>query len=412
MAVPSPTHRSTPDEHVSDTKPARPQRGPLDFLGLTGRAQRGADWLGVALGVYVLITAVSVIGAGFKSATGDQAGELFQFATNPLVGLMIGVLATAATQSSSTTTSITVGLVAGGLPIEIAIPILIGANIGTTLTNTLVSVGMVANKDDIRRAFSAATVHDFFNLLAVAIFLPLEIAFGVLRRTSEWLAAQASGSDGGIVAAIFGAIGSFVSAVTDPGADGIEWLVGPLPDPWAGIVLIVIGIALILLVINLIGRLLRVLMVGRAAQVLHAAIGRGPLTGIASGAVVTTMVQSSSTTTSLAVPLAGSGTFSLRQIYPFTVGANIGTTVTALIAAFGFTGIEATLALQAAFVHLLFNLFATALIFGTPMLRTLPLRGATWLGNLAAQRKVYAVVWVLGVFVVLPLGLIAVTSMV
>ena len=409
MVIPSSEDRFS-SEQIVGTKPAPTLRGPLDFLGLTGRAKDIANWVGVAGGIYVLITAVGLIGSGFKSATGDQAGDLFQFATNPLIGLMIGLLATAATQSSSTTTSITVGMVAGGLPIAIAIPVLMGANIGTTLTNTLVSLGMVGDKESFRRAFSAATVHDFFNLLAVAIFLPLEMMFGLLQRTSGWLADATSGSDGGVVAVVFGAIGSAVKAVTSPGADLIKWMTSPLPDPLHGIAMIVIGISLILLVIGFIGKLLKVLMVGKAADVLHTAIGRGPLTGIASGAVVTTMVQSSSTTTSLVIPLAGSGTFSIRQIYPFTIGANIGTTVTALIAAFGFTGVEATLALQAAFVHLLFNVFATLLIFGLPFLRPLPIKGATWLGALAAEKKMYAALWVLGVFIVVPLVLIAITS--
>ncbi|AEF39032.1 NptA protein [Hoyosella subflava DQS3-9A1] len=394
---------------IEAPRPPSLLRGPLDFLPLSGQAQKYANWLGVVAGVYVLITAVSLIGAGFKAATGDQAGQLFQFASNPFIALMIGVLATAATQSSSTTTSITVGLVAGGLPLEIAIPVLMGANIGTTLTNTLVSLGMVRDKEGFKRAFAAATIHDFFNLIAVAIFLPLELMFGILARSSAWLAGQTSGTDGGIFATVFGGLGEFVKAVTTPGADAVKWAAGPLPDPWYGISLIFIGIALILFVISFIGKLLKVLMVGKAADVLHTAIGRGPLTGITSGAVVTVMVQSSSTTTSLAVPLAGSGQFSLRQIYPFTIGANIGTTVTALIAAFGFTGIEASLALQAAYVHLLFNLFATVLIFGLPFLRVLPLRGASWLAGMATENKLYAAAWVLGVFVAIPLALIALT---
>lgn len=393
----------------TSSAPQREARGPLDFLPLGSSAQKFANWLGVAAGIYVLITAVSLIGGGFKAATGDQAGQLFQFASNPFIALMIGVLATAATQSSSTTTSITVGLVAGGLPLEIAIPVLMGANIGTTLTNTLVSLGMVRDRDGFKRAFAAATVHDFFNLIAVAIFLPLELMFGLLARSSAWLADQTSGTDGGIFATVFGGIGAFVKAVTTPGADAVKWSTSALPDPWYGIALIVIGIALILFVISFIGKLLKVLMVGRAADVLHTAIGRGPLTGIGSGAIVTVMVQSSSTTTSLAIPLAGSGQFSLRQIYPFTIGANVGTTVTALIAAFGFTGIEASLALQAAYVHLLFNLFATVVIFGLPFLRNVPIRGATWLAQLATNNKLYAAAWVLGVFVVIPLVLILLT---
>src|SRR5699024_11153812 len=125
--------------------------------------------------------AVNVIGSGFALAVGDQAAELFSFASNPIVGLMIGVVATALIQSSTTTTSITVGLVAGGLPLEIAVPIILGANIGTTLTNTLVSFGMVRDREQFQRGFAAATVHDMFNLLAVVIFLPLEMMFGLLE---------------------------------------------------------------------------------------------------------------------------------------------------------------------------------------------------------------------------------------
>ncbi|WP_418277703.1 Na/Pi symporter [Isoptericola jiangsuensis] len=383
---------------------------PFERLGLTGRALSTANWLGVVGGVYVLITAVELIGSGFKAATGDSAESLFAFASNPFVALMVGVLFTALVQSSSTTTSVTVGLVAGGLPIEIAIPMLMGANIGTTLTNTLVSLGAVRDRESFRRAFSAATVHDFFNLVAVAIFLPLEMMFGLLEKASGWLAGFASGSDGGIVAAGFGALGSVVDAVTEPLADLLDSATSFLPGAWHGVAMIVLGIGLILLVITWLGMLLKVLLVGRAADVLHRSVGRGPVSGMASGALVTMMVQSSSTTTSLMIPLASSGTFSLRQVYPFTVGANIGTTVTALIAAFAFTGAEATVALQAAFVHLLFNMFAALVVFGLPALREVPLRGAAWLGRLATTNKMWAAAWVLGVFIGIPLVLIGITA--
>lgn len=379
---------------------------PFERLGFSGRALDVINWLAVVAAVYVLITAVNVIGSGFKAATGDQAETLFAFATNPLIGLMIGVAATALTQSSSTTTSVTVGLVAGGLPLQVAIPIILGANIGTTLTNTLVSLGMVRDKDQFRRGFAAATVHDFFNLIAVLIFLPLEMAFGLLERIATFFAGHASDTDGGLFAAVFGGIGDVVKAATTPLADGIQYTVSWIPDPVRGIVMIVIAVALILMVINFIGRMLKVLMVGKAKAVFHAAMGRGPITGIGSGALMTVMVQSSSTSTALMVPLAGSGAFTLRQVYPFTIGANIGTTVTALISAFAFTGVEAHYALIAALVHLSFNVLATLLIFGLPFLRELPPRGATWLANLAAEKKIYAAVWVLGVFVALPLVLI------
>ncbi|RHZ90428.1 Na/Pi cotransporter family protein, partial [Cereibacter sphaeroides] len=95
-----------------------------------------------------------------------------------------------------------------------------------------------------------------------------------------------------------------------------------------------------------------------------------------------------------------------RQIYPFTLGANIGTTLTALIASFAFEGELATIALTAGLVHFFYNVLAVSLIFGIPGLRYLPVRGAEWLATLATKRKIYAVAWVLGVFLVLPLTLI------
>lgn len=219
---------SKPDVDTADSH--RSPASPLERLGLRGRALSWGNWVAVALGIYLLITAVSVIGSGFKLATGGQAEELFSFASNPLVALMIGLLATALIQSSSTVTSIVVGLVAGGLPMATAIPILMGANIGTTLTSTLVSLGMVRDKASFRRAFGAASIHDFFNLLSVAIFLPLELMFGILERTSGWLSGQMAGTDGGPLAAAFGALGDGVTAVTDPLGDLIISAFGFLPE--------------------------------------------------------------------------------------------------------------------------------------------------------------------------------------
>ena len=384
-------------------------KSPFEKLGLEGKALAWANWIAVVLGIYVLITAVSVVGSGFKIATGGQAEELFSFASNPLVALMIGLLATALIQSSTTVTSIIVGLCAGGLPMATAIPMLMGANIGTTLTSTLVSLGMVRDKESFRRAFGAASIHDFYNLLAVLIFLPLELMFGILERASSALAGSMSGSDGGPVAAIFGGLGNAVTAVTDPLGDLIISAFSFLPGVWGGIALIIVGIGLILGVISFIGKLLKVVMVGQAKKVLHNAIGRGPISGITSGCLITVMVQSSSTTTALVVPLAGSGTFSLKQVYPFTLGANVGTTLTALIAAFAFSGPEAYFAMQAAMVHVLFNIFALLVIFGLPFLRWIPLWGATTLAKLGAENKLWVAGWVMGVFLVLPSILILIT---
>jgi sodium-dependent phosphate cotransporter len=171
--------------------------------------------------------------------------------------------------------------------------------------------------------------------------------------------------------------------------------------------MIILGISLILFSVTYLGKLLKRALVGKAKNVLHAAIGKGPLTGIASGAAVTVMVQSSSTTTSLIIPLAGSGVFTTRQVYPFTLGANIGTTITALLAATSISGAAAEVALTIALVHVMFNVFAVTLIYGVPMLREIPIKCAEKLALLGAENKTAAFGYVLGSFFVLP-GLILV----
>lgn len=360
------------------------------------------SWLKIAGLVYLLLVAVSLIGSGFKLASGDHAKELFAFASNPLTALIVGTVATALIQSSSTVTSIIVGLVAGGLPVEIAIPMVMGANIGTTITNTIVSLGHVRKGDEFRRAFAAATVHDFFNLIAVAIFLPLEIMFGLLDKIGASLAHLFMGGDSMSMKGF-----NFIKPLVKPPVNFIKHQFdGMMPDTAAGVVMVVLGIATIFLVITLIGKLLKSLLVGKAKNILHNAVGRGPISGITSGTIITVLVQSSSTTTSLIVPLAGSGVFSLRQIYPFTLGSNIGTCVTALLAATAVTGANAIFALEIALVHLSFNILAVAFIYSIPFLRNIPLKAAETLAEATVKNKLFAIGYILLIFFILPLVLI------
>jgi len=370
-------------------------------------ASNWKQWLGIAFLVYLLLVAVGMIGSGFKMAAGPQAKELFEFASNPITALVIGVLATALIQSSSTVTSIIVGLVAGGMPVEIAIPMVMGANIGTTVTNTIVSLGMVKQGEDFRRAFAAATIHDFFNVLSVVVFLPLEVMFGFLEKMGAYVANLMVGGDSMSVKGL-----NFIKPLVKPPVnflkDSFESI--GISDLFAGILLVVLGITLIFFVITAIGKILKVVMVGKAKDILHNAVGRGPVSGVTSGTLITVLVQSSSTTTSLIVPLAGSGVFSLRQVYPFTLGANIGTTITALLAATAVTGVNAIFALQIALIHFLYNLIGVVVIYGIPFLRDIPIKAAEILSELAQKNKLYVAGYMLLVFVIIPLLLIGISE--
>ncbi len=357
------------------------------------------SWLVLLAGVYAILLSVGMVGSGFKEASGGSAGakELFAFATNPFLALLIGILATALVQSSSTVTSVIVGLVAGGLPIEAAIPMVMGANIGTTVTNTLVSLGHVRKKSEFRRAFAAATVHDFFNLICVIIFLPIEIFFNIFEKASAWLSNVMVDGESMSLKGF-----NFIKPLTKPVISEIKHFLDFLPDMAGAITLVGLGILAIFASITIIGRVLRGLMVGRAKKILHGAIGRGPISGIASGAVVTVLVQSSSTTTSLMVPLVGSGVFKPRDIYPFTLGANIGTTITGLLAATALSGPGAIVGLQIALVHLMYNLAGVLVVYGIPFLREIPLTAAHKLADIATERHSLAALYVLTVFFLIP----------
>lgn len=363
------------------------------------------NWFVLLALVYLMLLAVSMIGSGFKFATADHARGLFEFASNPVMGLIIGMVSTALIQSSSTVTSIIVAMVAGGLPVPIAVPMIMGANIGTSITNTIVSLGHVARKDEFRRAFHAATIHDFFNVMSVMIFLPLEMATGILEKSSQYLVSLLQMDNSVAMSGV-----NPVKAVTEPVVHWVTEGLMFLPSVYPGVVKILLGVVLIVASITLMGKVMKVLMVGRAKDILHTSIGKGPVSGITSGAVMTVLVQSSSTTTSLMVPLVGSGILKARDIYPFTLGANIGTCITALIAALAVTGPMGGVAMQIALVHLLFNIFSVLLIFGLPFFRNIPLSLSSSLAGLAAERKIYSAAYIAGLFFVMPLSVIFISQ--
>ena len=347
--------------------------------------------------LYLFLTGVELLSGGFKIMGKGFVDGLFEGVSNPLGGLFVGLLATVLVQSSSVSTSVIVGLVASGVvgPDE-AVPMIMGANLGTTVTNTFASLGHVRRDQEFRRAFAAATVHDFFNILAVAIFLPIELATGYLSETAEWITERVLGSSGAafdspLKAAVKKPAGLVKDVLVDLGAHG----------NWKGGLMIVIGLACIFVALGYITKNMRLLVADRVEAAINRALGAGSgIVAIVLGMVITIAVQSSSITTSVLVPLAASGVLTLENIYPVTLGANVGTTVTALLASLA-TGNPA--AVTVAIVHTLFNLSGILLFYPIRFLRNLPLRLATGMSDIAAERRSTAIVYALGMFVVVPL---------
>jgi sodium-dependent phosphate cotransporter len=350
--------------------------------------------------LFVFLLGVNGLSQGFGLAGGRLLDTFFTATENPFIALMIGILATAIIQSSSVTTSMIVGFVAAAdtpLPIANAVPMVMGANIGTTVTNMIVSMAHIGRREEFRRAFRVATCHDFFNLMAVAVLLPLELRTGYLQRAATALSTALTGIGG---VEYDSPISGVLKGTLEPIKDFIG-LITPSQQA-AGVVLVVLSGAMIFTALMLLVRTLRSALGTWVELVVTRTFGRGAIAAMVVGLLVTAMVQSSSITTSLLVPLAGAGLITLEQAFPVTIGANIGTTVTALMAALAATGVNAAAGITIALVHLLFNLSGTVLIYPVKRVREIPLAAARWLADTAAKSRRWAILYVLFFFYGLP----------
>lgn len=347
--------------------------------------------------LYAFLLSIETLGVSFKMLGAGFADTLMRTTGNPVIGLCIGLFVTSVVQSSSCTTSLVVALVgANVISIQHAVPVIMGANIGTTITNTIVSLGHMGRRDEFKRALGAATVHDMFNILCVCIFLPLEMATRFLETTARLLA-DAFRDIGGL---------TFISPlnlVTQPVAGRCgDAAAAILPAPWAAAA--VIAVSLFVLFFALIGlvKIMRSAAEGRFEVLFDRYVGRYPYLALLLGVVVTGTIQSSSVVTSLLVPIVGAGILTVEQIYPVTLGANIGTTVTALLAALATNRVDS---LAIALVHTLFNMLGTFIFFVLPWTKRIPIGMAKALASLCAKTRYYAILYIIVAFFGIP-GLI------
>jgi|TARA_B110000438_G_scaffold4141_1_gene4167 sodium-dependent phosphate cotransporter len=345
--------------------------------------------LGVFLALYLFLVGINGLSSGIKLLGGDFAKQVMSTTGNPFVALFIGILATTLFQSSSTTSSLIVAMVGSGtVTLSGAVPMIMGANIGTTVTNTIVSIGHIQRGNEFKRAFQAATIHDFFNLLAVLVLFPIEYFFGVLEKSASWL---------GVL--LFGSI-STDEVFKSPIKAAIKWGSKQIQQLSFDndIFFIILSVLLTFLMLYAIVKLLRSLVLEKVEVFFDTYIFKTAMRAMIFGMLLTISVQSSSITTSTIVPLAGAGVLSLRQIYPFTLGANIGTTVTALLASLTLN----VTAMVAAFAHLFFNIFGIIVVYLNPFLRDVPIKLSEKFSDLAIKNKFIPVTYLVVVFFIIP----------
>ncbi|XP_019936286.2 solute carrier family 34 member 2b [Paralichthys olivaceus] len=455
----------------------------LDTKGKIMRVLTALLKLVLLLGLlYFFICSLDVLSSAFQLVGGKAAGDIFKdnvVLSNPVAGLVIGVLVTVLVQSSSTSSSIVVSMVSSQLlSVKFAVPIIMGANIGTSVTNTIVAMMQAGDRNEFRRAFAGATVHDFFNWLSVMILLPLEVATGVLYKLTG-LIIDSFNIQGGENAP------DLLNVITDPLTDSIIqldksviagiatgdaaarnkslikvwcktetnttfwnvtvenctagavcWVDGnltwtemnttwtdyqekckhlfantDLPDLAIGLILLALSLLVLCTCLILIVKLLNSMLKGQVAMVIKKVINTdfpfpfSWVTGyiaILVGAGMTFIVQSSSVFTSAITPLVGIGVISLERAYPLTLGSNIGTTTTAILAAMASPSQTLEDSLQIALCHFFFNIMGILLFYPIPFMRV-PIRLARGLGNHTAKYRWFAGVYLVLCFLFLPL---------
>jgi sodium-dependent phosphate cotransporter len=369
-----------------------------------GRLPTPVKVLLVATTLYLFLVGIGAMSASFKLMGKDYTEQLLGSHAGPLVSLFIGILATTLVQSSSTTTSIVVGMVAAGvIPFHSAVYMVMGANVGTTVTNTIVSIGHITRTAEYERAFAAATVHDFFNLLVLLVLFPLEVKTGVL----DWMAGNASDL---FVGAGGTKLADPIKAATKPTISLLRDAAESLAGGAAGVVLLVFAILLTFGMIFSLVKLLKSIMVARVENLFDRVLFRSAYSSLVFGLLLTVFVQSSSITTSLAIPLVGAGVLTISQVMPYTMGANIGTTMTALMASLAALAAAeagehetALLGLRLAFHHVLFNVAGVAMMW---KLRWLPIRIAEGFALLTLWNRLIPLIYIAFTFYLLPLLII------
>ncbi|XP_026135711.1 sodium-dependent phosphate transport protein 2A-like [Carassius auratus] len=434
--------------------------------------------------LYGFVCSLDILSSAFQLAGGKVAGDIFQdnvILSNPVAGLMVGILVTVLVQSSSTSTSIIVSLVSSGLlEVKSAVPIIMGSNIGTSVTNTIVALMQAGERNEFKRAFAGATIHDCFNWLSVLVLLPVEVASGLvsylakvtvgsfqlhsgqeapelLKTITEPFTRLIIQLDKSVITGI--ALGdesmrnhslvkvwckssSFVSSVNVTSAaaqncstelhcgkdSDLTWITqnissqintekcqhlfvdSGLSDLAVGLILLASSLMVLCTCLLLIVKVLNSVLKGQVAKVIEGVINTdfpyplGWLSGYLAmlmGAGMTFIIQSSSVFTSAMTPLIGIGVISLNRAYPLTLGSNIGTTTTAILAALASPREKLPAACQIALCHFYFNIFGILLWYPVPFTR-LPIRMASALGERTAKYRWFAVLYLLVCFLLLP----------
>lgn len=336
--------------------------------------------------IKLMVASLGMFAGGFQE-------NILSSALDPFIGLFIGLLATAIIQSSSTTSTMVVAMVATGtLTLGEAIPVIMGANVGTSLTSSIVALGFISDKGAFRKAVSAGIIHDFFNIMMVLILFPLEYYYGFLSKISIYLQRMIFGN--GVIESTGDWKWFFDLGIADRISNLFQ----------NDVIVMILSFVLLFVSIKLLTSIIRKTLIGDSQNKLRKFVFQKPIKSFGWGVLITSAIQSSSVSTSLLVPLVATKKIRLINAFPFIIGANLGTTLTALIAA----SFSSETAMSIAIAHLLFNLSGALLFMLFAGAREGMVKFTKKFSNVITRKRVIGLAYVVVTFFLLPFILISI----
>lgn len=260
------------------------------------------EFLHLLAGIGIFLTGCDIMSSNLEAVCSDRLKELLaKVSNNKIIGVLIGTVATIAIQSSGATTVMTIGFVnAHIISMKQAATIIFGGEIGTTLTGQLVALGMMGNSEiDLNFLFSS--------LAGLGVFINM---FAKKEKVK-----------------LFGSVLTGVGLLF-AGLDVMSSAMGEFSK----------SPALKDIIANLNSSILLIIF----------------------GAILTAIIQSSTAITSIAISMVAVGLINISQGIYLTLGANVGTCLTGMLAGMKSDGANAK---RTSLMQLIFNIGGVVLVY-------------------------------------------------
>ena len=275
-------------------------------------------------GIGIFLTGCDIMSSNLEAASSDRMKQLLaKVSNNKIVGVLIGAAATIVIQSSSATTVMAIGFVnARIISLLQAATIIFGAEIGTTLTGQLVALGMFGDSE-----------------------ISLSVLFSALAGLGVFVTMFSRKEKVRIIGNVLTGLGLlFAGLSTMSGA-----MSGFAQYPQLKDFIATLQSSFLLILI---------------------------------GALLTALIQSSSALTSIAITMVAAGLISISQGIYLTLGANVGTCLTGMLAGAKSDSVNAK---RTSLLQLIFNVGGVALVYFSDILLSLLTSGKTTYGTMISS---------------------------